>query len=647
MAPAEFFLFQVLPAVSALTLGLGTLRYLVIAILNLFGAFDPEWHESTLLSPWRPFFRRLLSGRRWFEKHFQFGKSARSHWTGLRAAMTLSYKPPDLFLGTVSAWGLPTYQYVGLETERHAVMIAAAGTGKSVHAISQLALHPGTVFVIDVKGQAAKVAGPADPRSRALAPYAPVPGVQSVSWNALDELTAAEARHGPDAVVRYSAIIAEGLIRTDPGERQKHFPDSAREFVQGLILHVYTTEPPHQRNLLRVRELLTQGYPQAAPDGFDFLLEEMQRNAAYGGLIVARAAAIAQTGDNERGGILSTARLQTAWLDYPELKAISKHSDFELADLKTGDLRLYVVAPAADLRGPISGWARLLTSMTFYTFESIPGRLDVPCLCLIDEAMNLGYLSALEKAAPLLRGAGVRLQVIAQSLDQIKAVYPNSWENFISSAEAVFWMGTNGMATAEYITRTLGRRTRKEKLDGGLLSRQPTRHHKVERELLDPDQVKRYLDKGGMVVTRFGRAPLRLRKAPYFSTLPVWRYEPDPDFSESPFRAFTRRLLAGGSAPSSAAGPPGANSGSASSAPQAGAQHNRQAASGSRSPAKPIGRPSTITYSDALSIFGLQEPYSASEVHQRYPHLQAAAKRHRAYATAVQEARDVLLRRAA
>jgi len=629
------FVFEVLPVVSTISLGLALARILWVATLRPFGLFEQAHYRYTLLVPWRFSQRLWMAARRWFERVFTLGTGASASWASTRATMTLTFKPGDLYLGTQWAWGFPTYQPLGIDTERGAATIAAPGTGKSVHLISQIGLHSGSAAVIDVKGQIARVLY--RPGDALLDGYNQVPNAPTSTWNPLEELARAEARHGPDSVVRFSAIMAEGLIRTQPGEKQPHFPNSAREFLQGLILHVYTTESGPTRTMLRVRDLLSGGYP--AGGGIDGVIQEMELNQAYGGLISRRGTALKDTGTNERGGILSTARLQTAYWDYPEIRKISGSSSFALEELKTGTLRLFISAPATDLQGPLSGWSRLILSMLFYTFESIPGRLDVPCYVVADEFPALGHLASVERAAGLMRGYGIRLHVVAQFLEQLIAVYPSTYETFLASCDAVFWLGSGSMKTTQYLSGVLGKAMRKEKLDGGWPTKQPTRHHRVERELATPDQLKRFMSKGIMICTRMDRAPLKLRVSPYYEHLHLSRYSPDPDHAEDPLRAWARQTFFSQSPSPSASSRSTSRPSAQSSQPST--------ASRSNSPAPATTAATSISYPDALSLYGLQEPFRATEVHQRHSDLQTAAQRSQAYAQAVDDARRILLRRAA
>ena len=230
------------------------------------------------------------------------------------------------------------------------------------------------------------------------------------------------------------------------------------------------------------------------------------------------------------------------------MQRVITHSDVLLADLKTGEkpVTIFLGAPVTAIQGELSRWFRLIVELGLYMFETIPGNLKNPCLFALDEMPSLGRIEAVETAAPLLRSYGVRLLAIAQDVERLKQAYPESWEGFLGNADLVFWMGTNHVGTTQYLEKALGEATHRRRLSGGLLTGKPARYDSAERPLMYGEQIRRFLDpaSGNMIITRFGKRPMRTRQAPYFTELPVWLYRPDPNFAERPARAWTRRKLA-------------------------------------------------------------------------------------------------------
>jgi type IV secretory pathway TraG/TraD family ATPase VirD4 len=476
--PSEIPLWQLITLAYG---GTTAVRLLFCAIGRLCGLYNPNWFYVFLWLPWRPLYRLLLVPRRWWEEMFRTGRRATARWTGVLEALTLVYRPGLIFLGRVRAFGIGLFQPVGVKGERHLVMIAGTGSGKTTQLITMLGLHKGSSFVIDPKGQIAKTIvsrmgqggeGVIGKKGKVcvLDPYRLVNGWQSSCWNPFDEIDRAIARHGNrDVAVRYAMKFAEGLIIQYPRENP-FWPGTAKDFLLALILHIHTTEPPQQRTLARLYDMLTNGIPERTEPGksaFGAMLREMSRNQAFGGVIAASANTLADTGNDTFGNVLITMREQLKWLKLPEIRTLCQRSDFHLEEMKTGTLNLFICAPVGDIRGALAGYFRLISVLSFYVFENIPGRLKHPCLFALDEMPSLGNIEAVATAAPVMRSYGVRLLAIAQDLEKLKAVYPDAWGGFIGNAEAVFWMGLEHQETLSYLSQRLGQRTFRERVIKG------------------------------------------------------------------------------------------------------------------------------------------------------------------------------------
>ncbi len=569
MQTAEAIFFASVLTLVVILLAHG-IRMLIHLALRTVGLWNPEHFRYWIWIPWRSLAKLYIRYGEWRTDEWKAGSKATSQWGGLLGRMVLVFKPGDVLLGGFGYYGFRLFQPLGLKAERHLSMVAGTGTGKTTLLITMLGLHRGNAFVVDPKGQITKII--ANRRGMGgngikgvgqdvaiLDPNNIAKGHPLACWNAIDELTRVEARVGSDAVVRYAMKIAEGLI---PMEGDKpYFPNTAREFTQGLILHVYTTEPPGKRHMVRVRDLLTRGYANemmaagATPDevsanSFKFLLEEMQKNLSYNGVIANAAATMANTGKSY-GDVLSTARSALKFYDLPEIRKISYSSDFSLEDLKLGKLDLFICAPTGDIRGAYRGWFRLLCVFALDLFEQIPGNLKNPCLFAIDEMPSLGPIEAIATSAPVMRGYGVRLLAITQDLEKLQKTYPSDWRGFLGNSDVTYWMGTNEQDTGKHLSEYLGKSTRVTHQYSILRFWRWwrlfwARGEKTfeDRELLTPQQVMKILapQKQNMILTRFGKSPIRVKTMPYFKELPVYFYDADGEHTEPSARQFGRYL---------------------------------------------------------------------------------------------------------
>lgn len=111
-------------------------------------------------------------------------------------------------------------------------------------------------------------------------------------------------------------------------------------------------------------------------------------------------------------------------------------------------------------------------------------------------------------------------------------------------------MGLDDPETLKFLAEEmLGRCMRKEKIEGSPWwkfwgDRIKARYQSVPRWLMDSQQCREFLDPttGQIIVTRFGRSPMRLKRLSWWIELPVWKYEVSKTFGESVTRSAFRSI---------------------------------------------------------------------------------------------------------
>lgn len=417
---------------------------------------------------------------------------ASAHWADPATLEQVGYRPGDTWFGyTLTAHRAP----FGYSDDRHVVTIAGSRAGKGTSTIiPNLCEHPGSLICIDPKGENATITAA---RRGPGSPYAI--GMGQAVW-VLDPFKVARVDDNvrghfnpldcidpdSDEAVDDAAAIAEALI-VAADAKDAHWDESARNFLQGLILYVVVTEAKERQHLPRVRELLMLGDREAAAslkesgdsaDPFLLLLARMEQREEFHGVIAGAATTLTGTGEKERGSILSTARRNTAFIDSPGMREILSRSSFSLDDLKTAPrgLSLYLCLPARRLETH-GRWLRTVVMLALGHMERLGRRPATghPILFVLDEFATLGYLSSLEKAAGFIASYGVKLWVILQDLNQLKAVYKERWETFLGNAGILQFFGNSDMTTLEYISKRLGETEFRQQTTGTSTSQSQSR----------------------------------------------------------------------------------------------------------------------------------------------------------------------------
>ncbi len=503
--------------------------------------------------------------RDWFEEVTAFGKGPAAKWARMADMKARRWRRGDVFLGRPwTMFGGRSWP-VGISTEKHMVTIAGTGSGKSTAGlIPNICLHEGSLLCIDPKGELARItAGKRRKRSRkrygqgghrvyVLDPFGIAGGEDTAFYNPFEDMQQAAARN-PDLVVSYASRIAEALVKP-MSTTDSYWDKAAKTLLTGLVLYIYVHEPPERKNLIRLRELVTEGdaegYEAAVAAGvidrkdlnpFDFLIEKMKsvRKELHGEVIARAAGTIAAMGEGQRGSVLTTAQEHTAFLDNPLMAKVVQGDGLRvwLEDLKYRSVSIYVCLPVTAVNGPEGRWLRLFVLMFIEVMMSDPEKAPKPPVLLaIDEFPNLGRLDGIEVIAPMMRSYGVRFWAVGQDVSSFKDVYPETWTSFIGGAEAVQFMGITHPPTVDFIADLLGHHV----VESGMGMQARREAH----PLMDRDQVSRFLakDRGTQIIWFGSRRPMKLKICPYFRYLMPWYYDPDPRYKEGVWRRLLRGM---------------------------------------------------------------------------------------------------------
>lgn len=397
---------------------------------------------------------------------------------------------------------------IGHTDDRHMVTIAGSRAGKGRSAIiPNLFLWPGSCVVVDPKGENAGVTAAARARLPGhsvlvLDPFgeAEIDDALRASFNPLDMVDATR-----DDAIDITAAIGDALM-VSGSDKDVHWDESGRQVVEGLILHVAASERADRRSLVRVRQLLTLGdvefaefltarnRERARDDAYQAALarelsdadavaagdaaaatvkpvgpfaalwwkmgESDAKNEAVRDVIAGSANSLMEMGENERGSVLSTARRNTKFIDSPPVRACLQGRGINVDRLKSeaGGVSLYVCLPARFLPTH-ARFLRLVVNLVLYRMEAMgrePPASGRSVLFVMDEFAALGRLEAIEKAAGLMAGYGVKLWPILQDLGQIKRHYRESWETFLGNAGVLQFFANTDLTTLEWLSKRMG-----------------------------------------------------------------------------------------------------------------------------------------------------------------------------------------------
>lgn len=403
--------------------------------------------------------------------------------TAIAKSQDFRFTSAKIFLGAIGGtsvdtgreWSVQGGQAIGVGDDRHAVLCAGSRAGKGRSClIPTLLEYAGSVLAIDPKGELANVTARRrsalgqrvcilDPFGVAAARLAPL----KTGFNPLSLLEPGSPTLIADAGLVADAIVI-GSAQADP-----HWDESARNLIEGIILHVATyPKYENERTLVTVRELLKRAFDKVSDLPEDFEGEpppqvraELVHNAdltaktdpGLSAALEGAARDFYDKAERERASVLSVALRNTKFLDYPEIRASLSSHGFDLADLKAAKsgLTVYLCLPAGRM-ATCNRWFRLFVNLMLEAMERERSKPKVPVLAVLEEFHVLGYMQQIEVAAGLAAGFGMKLLIVLQDLTQLRRHYKDGWETFLGNAGILVFFGNNDMTTLEYISKRCG-----------------------------------------------------------------------------------------------------------------------------------------------------------------------------------------------
>ena len=478
---------------------------------------------------------------------------------------TRPYQTGDLFLG--SDGGEDGGCAIGIDTDRHAICIAGSRSGKGAGLIiPNLKRWPHNILCIDPKGENAELTYQDREKMgqavHVLDPFgsADVPDRIRAKFNPLASIDLTSNRARADI-----ADIANGLVVvTDP--KHMEWIKGARSILAGIIAYVIADAPPDHRNFASVRNILM--LPKETASGAMGLWDHAQEMAAderIGGLIRNAGTMLITAMDSAKAiekDFLGLARTSTDWLDDDSIAECLSDTTFQMADLKTGTVSVFLVLPSdGTFLETYGAFLRLFVKTALNAMGK--QQKGKRCLFILDEVYSLGKLDELVDSAGRLPSYGVHLFLFFQNLTQsFKRYDKEGTETFFGNADAHIFFGNTDGTTLDYVSKRMGNFTPNEVVQEPPKKRaysfwKDSRFFRDERESreikqandenlqagyqhqmklvgtprLPPDQVKALVAKmdddsvaSSMIVFGKGDHVFNLQLAPYFGLQP-WGYD--------------------------------------------------------------------------------------------------------------------------
>ena len=188
----------------------------------------------------------------------------------------------------------------------------------------------------------------------------------------------------------------------------------------------------------------------------------MADNSAFGGVIAGIGDSFANmllNSPKQFESVLQVANRNTEFIDSPAMQRCLQASDFELSELKTKPegMSLYLCLPQRFMSTHYR-WLRMMIALTVTEMEIVRGQpaSGFPVLMMLDEFAGLKRMEIIENAVAQIAGYGVKLFFVLQSLEQLKAVYKDNWETFLSNSGLKIFFSLDDHFSRDYVSKLVG-----------------------------------------------------------------------------------------------------------------------------------------------------------------------------------------------
>ncbi|QDS92507.1 Conjugal transfer protein TraG [Roseimaritima multifibrata] len=347
--------------------------------------------------------------------------------------------------------------------DNHIFLLASSRSGKGRGVLgTNLALSPpgASSFVIDPKGDLASQFI----RYHALA--------QEKVCGLIDPMLCADSRtreyrvgicpirfvmgSGIEGLVERATIIADSFVPEDVNARERHWDEKAKMALGPIAAHL-ATHPLYEgiRNGVELWRAITQIAKPSLVDESRFSLdvEMMSSELEY---VRDGARMLFDCSETEFSGIVSTLRRHLGFLSIQAIQnCMLLPVQHDPSVLASGGVSLFSSLPAK-YQSTCAGWQRFIIQAHLAQFEEHRIRSRYQCTFYLDEFHTLGRMKVVEQGAALLAGLGVRLAVCAHSLGQIRNLYSENFEIFLSNAGVIQAFAVADQMSLEYLSKRLG-----------------------------------------------------------------------------------------------------------------------------------------------------------------------------------------------
>ncbi len=316
-------------------------------------------------------------------------------------------------------------------------------------------------------------------------------------------------------------VIANTIVKGQ-GESKSSDPfwdDMSEMLMKALIYYLKATRPLEEQSLASCSELVRTANASSG----DNLLTNLMNQLPIEHPARKYYKNIEMLPEKTFGSVLGTLQSKLGKFDSKEIAEVTSTNTIDFPEIAKKKTAVYVIS--SDTHTAYDFLLTIFFSQMIqqlYDFADLSGgELPIPTYFILDEFANIGQIPDFDKKISTSRSRKISFSVILQNLDQLEAVYKESYETIIGNCDTHVFLGSNSQKTVEYFSKALGEKTITRDNVSVNKDREDWKQGKSEsdqimgRALMTPDELRR-MDNDICIIYEKGIKPIKANKYYYF-----------------------------------------------------------------------------------------------------------------------------------
>jgi len=304
----------------------------------------------------------------------------------------------------------------------------------------------------------------------------------------------------------------------DGGGDNVFFKNSATNMLSALIIYVKSEFPPEEANMEQVVNVYTKHVQDE--ETFNEWIKTIPEDHPAREMLNS----IIDLTENTRGSVTSTLNNGFNIFKLPQVKQMTRTSDFHFQDFVDEKAILYVkLSMEDDTFAPLTSvfFSQMINIYYDVASQSHDQKLKRKIVFMLDEFANIGKIDNYSRTLATCRSLGLSMHTIIQNKSQLekRSMYGSEETNDIlgnHDTTILLRAKQEDTETTKWISDALGQTTKEVSKESISVSRQgktvSTNKEHVERPLMTPAEIGS-LEKHQSIVIIAGQNPLFLNKA--------------------------------------------------------------------------------------------------------------------------------------